>query len=100
MTPRWALRVRDSYPYGEKYHGDIVTLGNSTREQVEDIRRHMATGEHHEVVELDDAGNVVERVHNVVTTFDEGRQRNWCCDCARFTIGARLPDLPCPGVTT
>lgn len=56
--PRFALRVLPTYPFGAKYHGDIITLGNSSREQVEDIRRAMATGEHHEVVQLDDNGQV------------------------------------------
>ena len=54
---RFALRVGEDYPW-PKYRGDIIHLGNSSREQVEDIREQMSTGEWHEVVELDDDGQV------------------------------------------
>lgn len=56
---RWALRVGPRYPFA-KYRGDVIHLGNSSREQVEEIRAAMSTGEFHDVVELDDAGQVIE----------------------------------------
>ena len=56
---RFALRCTEAYPF-PKYRGDVITLGNSSREQVEDIRAHMATGAWCEVVQLDDDGNVIE----------------------------------------
>jgi len=54
---RFALRVGPAYPF-PKHRGDIIPFGNSTREQVEDVREQMVTGEWHEVVELDDDGQV------------------------------------------
>jgi hypothetical protein len=57
---RFALRVGNDYPFGDgRYAGDLIHLGNSTREQVEDIRDAMTTGRFHDVVELDDDGQVI-----------------------------------------
>lgn len=59
-APRYGLRVLPGYPVPQ-YVGDVIPYGNSTREQVETIRDQMkATGRWHEVVELDDAGQVIE----------------------------------------
>ena len=58
MSPRYGLRVGPDYPH-ERYRGDVITFGNSTREQVEDIRDAMTTGRFHEVVELDHDGQVI-----------------------------------------
>jgi hypothetical protein len=58
-TRRWGLRVLPGYPV-PSYVGDVITYGNSTREQVETIRGQMkATGHLHEVVELDEDGWVI-----------------------------------------
>ena len=57
-APRFGLRVGPGYPW-KRHVGDIIHLGNSTREQVEDIREQMTTGKWHEVVELDTDGQVI-----------------------------------------
>ena len=57
-APRFGLRVGPGYPW-KQHRGDIIHLGNSTREQVEDIREQMTTGKWHEIVELDQNGNVI-----------------------------------------
>ena len=57
-APRFGLRVGPGYPF-EKFRGDVITFGNSTREQVEDIREQMTTGKWHEIVELDTDGQVI-----------------------------------------
>lgn len=60
MSRRYGLRVLPGYPVPQ-YVGDVIPYGNSTREQVEKIRQQMTeTGHWHEVVELDDNGEVVE----------------------------------------
>lgn len=56
---RHGLRVGPAYPF-PKYRGDVIHLGNSTREQVEEIRANMTLGQFCEVVELDEAGQVIE----------------------------------------
>lgn len=55
---RFGLQVGPDYPW-PRYIGDVIHLGNSSREQVEEIRDQMATGQFHDVVELDENGQVI-----------------------------------------
>ena len=58
-APRFGLRVGPGYPFPQ-YRGRVIDrFGNSTREQVEDIREQMTTGKWHEIVELDTDGQVI-----------------------------------------
>ena len=60
MSRRYGLRVLPGYEVPQ-FVGDIIPYPNFTREQVEQARSDMTTlAEFHEVVELDEHGEVVE----------------------------------------
>ena len=94
---RWGLRVGPKYPFA-RYIGDVIRFGNSTREQVEQIRGQMATGVFHDVIQLDDRG---DPVHEIVTTRDgiDGTQLHYCIRCSATSHGIHKPAGVCPGVT-